>query len=312
MEKNSKIYIAGHTGLEGSAILRKLRELGYNRIITRTASELDLRSQPFVNKFFENEKPDYVFLAAAKVGGILANSTYPAEFIYDNLNIQSNVIHASYLNKVKKLLFLGSSCVYPKYSPQPTKEEHLLTGTLEPTNEPYAIAKIAGIEMCQAYNKQYGTHNISVIPTNLYGPNDDFDPETGHVIPALIRKIVDAEIAGMPSVEIWGTGTPRREFLYVDDLADACIFLMDSYDGSEIVNVGAGQDISIKELAEKIGRIVGYKGKFIFDKTKPDGAPKKCLDSSRLNGLGWRAKISLDEGLRKTVEWYKKFILEVN
>jgi len=308
MEKNSKIYIAGHTGLEGSAILRKLQELGYSRIITRTVSELDLRVQPFVNKFFENEKPDYVFMAAAKVGGILANSTFPAEFIYDNLIVQSNVIHASYLSKVKKLLFLGSSCVYPKHSPQPTKEEHLLSGTLEPTNEPYAIAKIAGIKMCQAYNKQYGTHNIPVIPTNLYGPNDDYDPETSHVLPALIRKFMDAKIAGKPCVEIWGTGSPRREFLYVDDLADACMFLMDSYDGSEIVNIGVGQDISIKELAEKISKVVSYKGKFIFDKTKPDGAPRKLLDSSRLNGLGWRARVSLDEGLRKTVEWYKQSV----
>jgi GDP-L-fucose synthase len=307
MEKRSKIYIAGHRGLVGSAIKRRLEQAGYSNLIYRTSGELDLRNQQAAAEFFQAEKPDYVFLAAAKVGGIHANNTYPAEFIYDNLSIQTNVIHSAYLYQVKKLLFLGSSCIYPKLAPQPMKEEHLLTGELEPTNEPYAIAKIAGIKMCQAYNRQYSTNFISVMPTNLYGPNDNFDLETSHVLPALMRKFHEAKIQNNPTVEIWGSGKPRREFLYVDDLADACVFLMENYTCKDIgafVNIGTGEDLTIKQLAEMIKRIVGYKGELVFNTDKPDGTPRKLLDVSKLHALGWQAKTSLEDGIKRTYEWY--------
>lgn len=304
MEKNSKIYVAGHKGLVGSAIVRHLQEEGYDNIITRTFDELNLTCQNSVEEFFRTEKPEYVFLAAAKVGGIHANNTYRAEFIYNNLQIQNNVIHFSYLNDVKKLLFLGSSCIYPKFAPQPMKEEHLLSGELEHTNEPYAIAKIAGIKMCQAYNDQYNTNFISVMPTNLYGINDNFDLNNSHVLPALIRKFHEASQAGDPSVTVWGTGKPKREFLFVDDLADACVFLMNNYDGSEIVNIGTGEDISIMELAWLIKEEIGYKGEIVFDTEKPDGTPRKLLDVARLSSIGWKYKTSLREGIKKTLDWY--------
>jgi GDP-L-fucose synthase len=304
MNKDAKIYVAGHRGLVGSAILRKLQADGYTNLVYKTSQELDLRDRNQVDRFFEEERPAYVFLAAAKVGGIVANNEYPADFIRDNLMIQTNVIDAAYRNGVKKLLFLGSTCIYPKFAPQPLKEEYLLTGELEPTNEPYAIAKIAGIKMCQSYNRQYGTKYISVMPTNLYGPNDNFDLHTSHVLPALIRKFHEAKENNAPYVEVWGTGTPRREFLYSDDLADACVFLMNNYEGNEIVNVGVGEDISIKELAEKIKSIVGYEGEIIFDTTKPDGTPRKLVDVSKINALGWKASISLDEGLQKAYQWF--------
>jgi len=304
MDKFAKIYVAGHTGLVGSALLRKLRQEGYENIITRTSKELDLRKQDEVLKFFEQEKPEYVFLAAAKVGGILANNTYPAEFIYDNLMIEANIIHSAYLTGVKKLLFLGSSCIYPKYAPQPIKEEYLLDGKLEPTNEPYAIAKIAGIKMCQAYNRQYGKNFISVMPTNLYGPNDNFDLQNSHVLPALIRKFHEAKVNNSPKVVLWGTGTPKREFLHVDDLADACLYLMRTYNDSEIINIGVGQDISIKDLANLVKSIVGYTGEIRWDTSKPDGTPRKILDVSKLKALGWEAKISLEEGIKSTYQWY--------
>lgn len=305
MNLDAKIYIAGHKGLVGSAIERKLRELGYNDLVLRSAEELDLRNQQAVHDFFAAEKPDYVFLAAAKVGGIHANNTYPAEFIYDNLAIELNIIQASYINKVRKLLFLGSSCIYPKFAPQPMREEHLLTGELEPTNEPYAIAKIAGIKMCESYNRQYGTNYISVMPTNLYGPNDNFDLANSHVLPALIRKFHEAKIENKPYVEVWGTGSPRREFLYVDDLADACVFLMRNCDYEKtapFVNIGVGEDLTIKELAELIKGVVGYEGELKFDSSKPDGTPRKLLDVSRLHSLGWRAQTPLAEGIRKAYE----------
>ncbi|MGG3006518.1 GDP-L-fucose synthase [Geobacillus stearothermophilus] len=304
MKKDSKIYVAGHRGLVGSAILRKLQADGYTNLVYRTSQELDLRDRNQVDRFFEEEKPEYVFLAAAKVGGIVANNEYPADFIRDNLMIQTNVIDAAYRNGVKKLLFLGSTCIYPKFAPQPLKEEYLLTGELEPTNEPYAIAKIAGIKMCQSYNRQYGTKYISVMPTNLYGPNDNFDLHTSHVLPALIRKFHEAKENNAPYVEVWGTGTPRREFLYSDDLADACVFLMNNYEGNEIINVGVGEDISIKELAEKIKNVVGYQGEIKFDTIKPDGTPRKLVDVSKINALGWKASISLDEGLQKAYQWF--------
>lgn len=304
MYKESKIYVAGHRGLVGSAILRKLKSEGYMNIITRTHQELDLTDQQEVYCFFEEERPEYVFLAAAKVGGILANSTYPADFIRENLLIQTNVIDAAYKYGVKKLLFLGSSCIYPKYAPQPIKEEYLLTGALESTNEPYAVAKIAGIKMCQAYNRQYGTNFISVMPTNLYGPGDNFDLETSHVLPALIRKFHEAKINNAPYVVVWGSGTPRREFLHVDDLADACLFLMNNYDSSEIINIGVGEDLSIAELANLIKEIVGYKGEIIYDKTKPDGTPRKLLDVTKLFNLGWKPTIHLEDGIRSTYEWF--------
>jgi len=306
IEHNAKIYVAGHTGLVGSAIVRKLQEEGFSNIITRSFKDLDLRCQQNVETFFEQERPDYIFLAAAKVGGIKANWDYPAEFIYDNIAISFNIIHAAYKYGAKKLLFLGSSCIYPRSCPQPIKEEYLLTGELEKTNEPYAIAKITGIKLCQAYNRQYGTHFISVMPTNLYGPHDNFDIETSHVLPALIRKIYEAHINGDPTVTLWGSGRPYREFLYVDDLADACVFLMSHYDQTDIVNIGTGRDITIADLAHLIKDIIGYQGTFVYDTTKPDGTPRKLLNIDRVTGLGWQAKHSLKEGIKKTVEWYKK------
>ena len=304
MEKKSKIYVAGHGGLVGSAILAHLRQEGYDNIITKSHSELDLTRQEDVEDFLKKEKPEYLFLAAAKVGGIMGNNTFPADFIFTNLAIQTNIIHAAYLNGVKKLLFLGSSCIYPKECPQPMKEEHLLSGYLEPTNEPYAIAKIAGIKMCQAYNRQYGTRYISLMPTNLYGPHDNFDLETSHVLPALIKKFHEAVQKGLDEVEIWGTGTPMREFLYVDDLADAALFLMNNYDDSEIINVGTGKEIPIKELAKLIAKITGFKGRLRFDQTKPDGTMLKCLDVSKINSLGWNAATALEYGIKKTCRWY--------
>ena len=305
MEKTSKIYIAGHTGLVGSAILRGLQSQGYGNLILRTHQELDLEIQKDVNDFFERERPEYVFLAAAKVGGIYANNTYPADFIYNNLIIETNIIHASYKYGVKKLLFLGSSCIYPRLAPQPMKEEYLLTGELEPTNEPYAIAKIAGIKLCQSFNRQYGTNFISVMPTNLYGPNDNYDPMTSHVLPALIRRFHEAKIDKRLFVEAWGTGTPRREFMYSDDMAEACVFLMNSYNGNKIVNMGTGEDITIRELADLIAEVVGYKGEIRWDTTKPDGTPRKLLDVSFLHSLGWKHKTSLKDGLQLT---YKDFL----
>jgi GDP-L-fucose synthase len=299
MEKNAKIYIAGHHGMVGSAILRRLKKEGFSNLILRSSKELDLREQSSVRDFFVKEKPDYVFIAAGKVGGINANNTYRAEFIYDNLMIQNNLIHQSYLNGVKKLLFLGSSCIYPKMAPQPLKEEYLLSGKLESTNEPYAIAKIAGIKMIEAYRNQYECNYISVMPTNLYGPNDHYDLNNSHVLPALLRKIHIAKIENASEVEVWGTGTPRREFLHVDDLVDACYFLMMEYDGESFVNIGVGDDISIKDLALLIKEIVGYKGELKFDASKPDGTPRKLMNVSRLHELGWKHKISLKEGISK-------------
>ncbi len=304
MEKNAKIYLAGHTGLVGSAILRSLQAQGYSRFILRTIDEVDLTQQSAVEALFKQEKPDFVFLAAAKVGGIQANNTYPADFIYVNLQLECNIVHIAHKVGVKKLCFLGSSCIYPKFAQQPMKEEYLLDGKLEPTNEPYAIAKIAGIKMCQAYNRQYGTNFISVMPTNLYGPHDNFDLQSSHVLPALIRKFVDARKASASSVTVWGTGSPKREFLYVDDLADACVFLMNHYDDGEIVNIGTGKDISIQELANMIKGEVGFNGAVEFDTTKPDGTPRKLLDVSKINAIGWTAKTPLREGIRKTIQWY--------
>ncbi len=304
MEKDSKIYVAGHTGMVGSAIVRKLEKEGYSNLVFRNSIELDLTNQQAVVTFFELEKPEYVFLAAAKVGGIEANNKYRAEFLYENLMIQNNVIHQSYLNGVKKLLFLASSCIYPKLAPQPIKESYLLTGELELTNEPYAIAKIAGVKMCENYNRQYGCDFISVMPTNLYGPNDNYDLETAHVLPALLRKFHEAKIyykktGHSEPVELWGTGTPKREFLHVDDLAEACSHLMQTYKGNRSVNIGTGKDISIKELAELIKEIVGYKGELIWNKNKPDGTPRKLLDVSMIHGLGWKNRIGLEEGIRE-------------
>jgi GDP-L-fucose synthase len=304
MEKIAKIYIAGHRGMVGSGLERKLRKEGYNNIVTRTSAELDLRNQQAVNDFFEKEKPAFVILAAAKVGGIHANNTYRAEFIYDNLMIEANIIHASYLNKVTKLLFLGSSCIYPKMAQQPLKEEYLLSGYLEPTNQPYAIAKIAGIEMCESYRAQYGCNFISAMPTNLYGTNDNYHPENSHVLPALIRRIVLAKYNNEPTVTIWGSGTPRREFLHVDDLADACYFLLQNYNEKGLVNIGWGEDVAIKELAELIVTEVGFKGQIVFDTSKPDGTMRKLMDTQKLNKLGWFPKIKLNEGIRKTISEY--------
>src|SRR3989344_343037 len=307
MRESDKIYIAGHKGLAGSAIVRALEKQGLNNLVLRAHSELDLLDQKATADFFKKEKPEYVFLAAAKVGGIMANKTYPANFIYENLAIQNNIIHNAYLNGVKKLLFLGSSCIYPKLCSQPIKEEYLLTGELEPTNEPYAVAKIAGIKMCQAYNRQHGTNFISVMPTNLYGPNDNFDLESSHVLPALIRKFHEAKINNQNEVAVWGTGAAKREFLHVDDLAEACVFLMNNYDSSEIINIGAGEDVTIKELAEMIKEVIDFTGKIVWDSSKPDGTPRKLLDISALHNLGWQHNINLDEGLNLTYEWYKKY-----
>lgn len=307
MNPKSKIYIAGHRGMAGSAIKRKLESRGYSNLVFRTRSELDLTSQQAVNDFFQKERPEYVFLAAAKVGGILANSKFPAEFIYENLMIEANVIHASYVNGVKKLLFLGSSCIYPKLAPQPLKEEYLLTGGLEVTNEAYAVAKIAGIRMCKHYNEEYGTNFISVMPTNLYGPNDNYDLNTSHVMPALIRKFHEAKLNNEPEVIVWGTGTPRREFLHVDDMADACVYLMENYNASDIgefVNIGVGEDLTIKKLAELIKEIVGFKGKIVYDSSKPDGTPQKLLDVTKLHRLGWKARIRLKDGIKKVYQEY--------
>ena len=306
MKKDAMIYIAGHRGLVGSAILRRLNQSGYENLITRTSRELDLRNQAEVDRFFARKQPEYVFLAAAKVGGILANSNYPAEFIYDNLLIQINVIHSAYKYGVKKLLFLGSSCIYPRECPQPMKEEYLLDGKLEPTNEPYAVAKIAGIKMCQAYNRQYGTNFISVMPTNIYGPNDNFDLESSHVLPALVRKFHEARLEQREEVVVWGSGRPRREFLFVDDLADACVFLMDNYNDNEIINIGTGKDITILELAGIVREVVGFQGRIVFDPSMPDGTPRKLLDVSRLKALGWEARTSLRDGIEKTYKWFKE------
>lgn len=305
MEKEAKIYVAGHRGMVGSAIIRKLQSLGHTNIITKSSAELDLRNQQQVNDFFAAEKPAYVFLAAAKVGGIHANNTYRAAFIYDNLMIEANVIEAAYRNNVKKLLFLGSSCIYPKLAPQPLKEESLLTGLLEYTNEPYAIAKIAGIKLCENYRLQYGCDFISVMPTNLYGPNDNYDLNNSHVLPALLRKIITAKKVNAPAVEIWGTGTPKREFLHVDDLAEACLFLMENYSEKELINIGTGEDIAIIDLAKLIKDIVGYEGEIKTNPAMPDGTPRKLMDVSKINRLGWKAAISLPEGIRMVYEEVK-------
>ena len=304
MEKNSKIFVAGHRGMVGSAIYRKLQKEGYQNIITRTSKELDLRNQQAVTDFFAVEKPDYVFLAAAKVGGIVANNTYRADFLYENLAIQNNVIHQSYLNGVTKLMFLGSSCIYPKLAPQPLKEDYLLTGTLEPTNEPYAIAKIAGIKMCDAYRDQYGCNFISVMPTNLYGLNDNYHPENSHVLPALIRKFDEAKNNGSKEVVIWGTGSPMREFLYADDLADACYYLMENYNEPNLINIGTGEDLTIKDLALAVKKTVGFEGELVFDTSKPDGTPRKLMDVSKLHNLGWKHQIELEEGLKLAYQDY--------
>ncbi|SFN26092.1 GDP-L-fucose synthase [Chitinophaga sp. YR627] len=297
MQLNDKIYIAGHRGMVGGAISRRLQTLGYNNLVTRSSAELDLRSQAAVNEFFATEKPDYVFLAAAKVGGIHANNTYRAEFLYDNLMMEANIIHAAWQHGVKKLMFLGSSCIYPKMAPQPLREDSLLTGPLEPTNEPYAIAKIAGIKLCEAYRDQYGANFISVMPTNLYGIGDNYHPENSHVLPALIRRFHEAKEAGAASVTVWGSGTPKREFLYADDLAAACVYLMLHYDEKELVNIGTGEDLTIRELAETVKEVVGYTGGLVFDTSKPDGTPRKLMDVSKLHNLGWKHSVALREGL---------------
>jgi GDP-L-fucose synthase len=300
-----KIYIAGHRGMVGSAILRALQAQGYSNFLLRTSSELDLRNQQAVADFFAKEKPDYVFLAAAKVGGIIANNTFRGDFIYENLMIQNNVIHQAYVNQVKKLMFLGSSCIYPKMAPQPLKEDYLLTGLLEPTNEPYAIAKIAGIKMCDGYREQYGCNFISVMPTNLYGPNDNYDLKNSHVLPAMLRKFITAKRNGDSSVTIWGTGSPKREFLHANDLAEACLFLMENYNDSGLVNIGIGDDISILDLAHLVKKVVGFEGQILTDTTKPDGTPRKLMDVSKLTELGWKAKINLEEGIQKVFEEIK-------
>ena len=302
MDKKAKIYVAGHRGMVGSAILRALHKRGFENIIFRKSNELDLRNQAQVNEFFKKEKPHYVFLAAAKVGGILANNTYRADFLYENLMIQNNVIHSAYQSGVKKLMFLGSSCIYPKLAPQPLKEEYLLTGLLESTNEPYAVAKIAGIKMCDAYRTQYGCNFISVMPTNLYGPNDNYDLQNSHVLPALIRKFIVAKKNNTPSVSLWGTGKPLREFLHADDLADACLFLMGNFNDEGLVNIGTGEDLSILELAQLVQKTVGYEGSIELDATKPDGTPRKLMDVSKLHAMGWKHQISLEKGIKKVVE----------
>lgn len=319
MDKGARIYVAGHRGLVGSAIVRRLQQEGYDNLILRTSAELDLRDQPAVAAFFQKERPEYVFLAAAKVGGIVANSSFPAEFIYDNLQIQNNIIHQAYLTGAKRLLFLGSTCIYPKLAPQPMREEYLLTGPLEPTNEPYAVAKIAGVTMCRSYNRQYGTKFLAAMPTNLYGPNDNFDLQTSHVLPALMRKFHEAKVENGGKVVIWGSGAPYREFLHVDDLADASLFLMDLpediysslltfHSAPALINLGAGDELSIKELALFIKTVVGFEGELVFDTTKPDGAPRKLCDISRLHALGWRHRISLNEGLSATYQWFLEHV----
>jgi len=306
LEKESKIYVAGHRGMVGSAIVRKLTSLGYTNLLTRTSAELDLRNQQQVADFFDVEKPEYVFLAAAKVGGIVANNTYRADFLYENLAIQNNIIHGSYLNKVKKLMFLGSSCIYPKLAPQPLKESYLLSGYLEPTNEPYAIAKIAGIKMCEAYRAQYGCNFISVMPTNLYGTNDNYDLVNSHVLPAMIRKFHEAKEKSASEMTLWGTGSPMREFLHADDLAEACLFLMENYNESELVNIGTGEDVTIKNLAALVKQIVGFQGEIIWDTSKPDGTPRKLMDVSKLHGLGWHHKIALEDGIKLAYQDFLK------
>ena len=306
LEKHSEIYIAGHRGMVGSAIFRKLTKEGYTNIVTKTSKQLDLRDQQAVRDFFDTEKPQYVFLAAAKVGGIVANNTYRADFLYENLAIQNNVIHQSYKNGVKKLMFLGSSCIYPKLAPQPLKEEYLLTGLLEETNEPYAIAKIAGIKMCDAYRAQYGCNFISVMPTNLYGYNDNYHPQNSHVLPALIRRFHEAKVNGTPEVTIWGSGTPMREFLFADDLADACFYLMENHNEASLVNIGTGEDLSIKDLAILIKKVTGYAGEINFDSTKPDGTPRKLMDVTKLHDLGWKHQIELEEGIELAYADFRK------
>jgi GDP-L-fucose synthase len=306
LEKESKIYVAGHRGMVGSAIIRKLTSLGYTNLLTRTSAELDLRNQQQVADFFDIEKPEYVFLAAAKVGGIVANNTYRADFLYENLAIQNNIIHGSYLNKIKKLMFLGSSCIYPKLAPQPLKESYLLSGYLEPTNEPYAIAKIAGIKMCEAYRAQYGCNFISVMPTNLYGTNDNYDLINSHVLPAMIRKFHEAKEKSASEMTLWGTGSPMREFLHADDLAEACLFLMENYNESELVNIGTGEDVTIKNLAALVKQIVGFQGEIIWDTSKPDGTPRKLMDVSKLHGLGWHHKIALEDGIKLAYQDFLK------
>lgn len=306
LPKQSKIYIAGHRGMVGSAIYRNLEQKGFSNLVTRTSSELDLRNQDAVADFFDSESPEYVILAAAKVGGILANNTYRADFLYENMMIQNNVIHQSHLNNVQKLLFLGSSCIYPKLAPQPLKEEYLLTGLLESTNEPYAIAKIAGIKMCDSYRSQYGKDFISAMPTNLYGPNDNYDLNTSHVLPAMIRKFHEAKIAGNTDVTLWGSGTPLREFLHVDDLAEACVFMMENYSDYGQVNIGIGEDLSIKDLALLIQKIIGHTGNIVWDSSKPDGTPRKLMGVDKINNMGWKAKISLEEGIKKV--YHEKFL----
>lgn len=309
MDKNAKIYITKHEGMIGSAVMRHLRQSGHTRLLVRADDELDLTDQGAVFRFLAEEKPDYIFLTSAKVGGILANDRYPAEFIYQNIQSQSNVIHAAWQAGVKKMLFFGSSCIYPKECPQPMKEDYLLTGKLEFTSEPYAIAKIAGLKMCQAYNRQYGTNFITAIAADVYGPDDDFDPETGHFLPALMRRIHEAKTGNQDKVIVWGSGAPRRECLHSDDLADAAIFLMNEYKGSEVINIGSGNDFSIRELAYILAEAIGYKGKIVFDKSKPDGAPRKLLDNSKLKELGWSPRIHLEAGIKRTYQWYKKHFL---
>ncbi|HXT16718.1 MAG TPA: GDP-L-fucose synthase [Gemmatimonadaceae bacterium] len=310
MQLDSRVYVAGHRGLVGSALLRHLRARGFSKLIARTHEELDLENQTSVMRFFAEERPEYVLLAAAKVGGIMANNTFPADFIRSNLAVQLNVLEAAYRFDVKKLLFLGSSCIYPKHAPQPIKEEYLLSGELEPTNRPYAIAKIAGLELCRSYNRQFGTNYVSVMPTNLYGPGDNFDLQNSHVLPALLRKFHEAKTSGSPSVTVWGTGRARREFLHVDDLAAACTFVMERYDSSEIVNIGFGEDLTIAQLAQLIAEVVGYDGEIVFDTSKPDGTPQKLLDISKLTGLGWRPTIGLQQGLRDTYAWYVRAVAD--
>ncbi len=306
IDRNEKVYIAGHRGLVGSALWREFESAGFKNLIGRTRAELNLLDATAVQQFYATEKPAYVLIAAAKVGGILANSTYPAQFLYENLQIQNNLIHGAYQAGVKKLLFLGSSCIYPKHAPQPIKEEHLLTGPLEPTNEWYAIAKIAGIKMCQAYRRQYGCDFISAMPTNMYGPNDNFDLQSSHVLPALIRKFHEAKVSGAKTVTCWGTGTPLREFLYADDLARACLFLLENYSEEQFINIGFGSDVTIKQLAETVQRVVGFQGEIVWDTTKPDGTPRKLMDSSRLFALGWKPKVQLEDGIRLAYEFFLK------